>query len=177
MILGSITHTQAHWLPSSLLTQLKKGIKDLIHSHYCLPHPPDSCLLTEPKAAAMMHRYSPSLLKAPTRHCEWFSGVLWVASAKDWKLAHIMIGECLQTRRCQRKGMCISVVMTSSAQAVTVRAIWSGKVSAFAMGNHRKRLEWVIQIRQRQEDAASVLWPCLWHSDRKRLVTKVSAIC
>lgn len=43
------------------------------------------------------------------------------------------------------EGKCISVVMTSSAKAVTVRAIYSAKVLAVAFGNHSEGVEWIIQ--------------------------------
>lgn len=111
-ILSSITHSQAnkhshtHWLPSSLLTQVKEGIKDLIHSCHCLSHLPDSSLLKHLTWCAGILQASS---RPPTRRRKWFPEVLWVASEKDWEPAHIMIGECLQTRQCQRKG-CVSVL-------------------------------------------------------------------
>lgn len=76
--------TQVHWLAMSLLTQVKEGIKDLIHSCHCLSHSPDFCLLIEPRAFDMMHRYSLSLHKAPRRRCKRFPEVLSIANTKDW---------------------------------------------------------------------------------------------
>jgi len=106
---------------------VKEGIKDLIQSCHCLSHPPDCCFLIGPKASDMMHRYSPSLLKAPSRRHKWFPWVLWVASATDLRACTYYDWWMSPDKAMPEEGMCISNIMTSSAQAVTVRAILEWK--------------------------------------------------
>lgn len=67
-----------------------------------------------------------------------------------------MIGECLPDAAVpEDRMMRISVVMTSSAWALTAMPIQSGEVLAVATGNHGEKSEFITQIRKHQNEAAS----------------------
>lgn len=142
--------------PRSLFTRVKGGIKDLIQPCHCLSHSPDFCLLIGPRAFDMLHSYSPSLLKAPTRHGKQFPRVLSGANAKDWDVCTHYEWWMSPDVAIPEDRKCITVVMTSSRGALTARAIQSGKLLAVAMSNHRQRLELIIHIVHHQLDTAFI---------------------
>lgn len=67
-----------------------------------------------------------------------------------------MIGECLPDAALpEDRMMRISVVMTSSAWALTARPIQSGEVLAVATGDHGEKPEFITQIKKHQNHAVS----------------------
>lgn len=79
-----------------------------------------------------------------------------------------MIGECLPDAAVpEDRMMRISVVMTSSAWALTARPIQSGEVLVVATGDHGEKPEFITQIRKHQNDAASRGLAVCWRRRRR----------
>lgn len=147
----SATNRRLPLLPKPQLIQRKEEIKDSIHSHRHLCLSPCFPPLHRARGACDRNiaqvRSLSSLERLQPRRPEDFPEVLSVASAKDWDVCGHYDRPASPAAALAQDWLCVGLVTTSSAWALTARPIvkwWWGRGLWGVGGVQRRPLPWAI---------------------------------